>query len=356
VGRYYKVVFLGLSVAGPDEEARLLKGLQKKFNLTPERAERMLQRVPVVVKKGTSKEEMERYVKAFEEICGKVRLEEEEEEVPDFQETAKTAVPEKRPLSGKTLKCPQCGFEQAETDICVKCGLVISRYESYREMAGTSQAPSQGATSPEKEATWESDRGFLSAFFATLKESLFSPSSFFRKNAAGEGSLSPLVYGVICAIIGFGINVFWDWVAIEKFSHYLALHKYSFNTYLVYSTIALPLKAIFVLLIDSFVTHLCLMIVGGNKGGFRTTFRVVCYSAGAYLFGFIPIIGLLIEVVYTRVLIIIGIREGHGISTGRAVFAILLPLIVAVCLGIIAAIFIPLLFVGSIKLLGGVGV
>jgi len=56
----YKIVFLGLAVVGPEEEARLIEGLKKKFNLPPERAERLLQRVPIVVKKGASKGEMER--------------------------------------------------------------------------------------------------------------------------------------------------------------------------------------------------------------------------------------------------------------------------------------------------------
>ena len=73
----YKVIFLGLAVAGPEEEARLISGLQKRFNLSPERAERLLQRVPIVVKKGVSVQEMERYVRAFKEIGGRVRVEEE---------------------------------------------------------------------------------------------------------------------------------------------------------------------------------------------------------------------------------------------------------------------------------------
>jgi len=40
---FYKVIFLGLSVIGPEEETRLLGGLQKKFNLTPGKAESLLQ-------------------------------------------------------------------------------------------------------------------------------------------------------------------------------------------------------------------------------------------------------------------------------------------------------------------------
>jgi thiosulfate reductase cytochrome b subunit len=52
-------------------------------------------------------------------------------------------------------------------------------------------------------------------------------------------------------------------------------------------------------------------------------------------------------------LIIIGVREGHGISTGKAVLAVLLPLIVIVGLGILAAILFPLLL-GSMGFFGGV--
>ena len=81
----YKVIFLGLSVIGPEEEAHLLAGLQKKFNLTPGKAESLLQRVPIVVKKGVSKEEAERYVKAFEEIGGRVMV--EEERLPNMEIT-----------------------------------------------------------------------------------------------------------------------------------------------------------------------------------------------------------------------------------------------------------------------------
>src|SRR4030067_2465010 len=73
----YKVIFLGLKAAGPEEETRLIQWLRKRFDLVPEKAESLLQRVPIVVKKGIPKEEMEKYVKVFEEIGGRVRVEEE---------------------------------------------------------------------------------------------------------------------------------------------------------------------------------------------------------------------------------------------------------------------------------------
>jgi oligopeptide transport system permease protein len=47
---------------------------------------------------------------------------------------------------------------------------------------------------------------------------------------------------------------------------------------------------------------------------------------------------------FTMILAIIGVREGHDISTGRAVLAIFLPVIIAIGLGILAAVLIPMLF------------
>jgi hypothetical protein len=97
------------------------------------------------------------------------------------------------------------------------------------------------------------------------------------------------------------------------------------------------------------------MIVGGNKKGFQSTFRAVSYSWSGNLFEMVPFIGSAIGGIYTLILTIIGVREVHGVSTGKAVLAVLLPLFVIVLL-IFAAIIIPLLFFGSTRFFGGVGV
>jgi hypothetical protein len=59
------------------------------------------------------------------------------------------------------------------------------------------------------------------------------------------------------------------------------------------------------------------------------------------------VIGSIVGGVYYLILIILGVREGHEISTGKAVLAVLLPLIIVFGLGILLAIFIPL-FIGSL--------
>jgi len=349
----YKVIFYGLAVAGPEEEARLLKGLQKKFNLTPEKAERLLQRVPVVVKKGTSPEEMEKYVKAFQEIGGKARIE-EEEPVSEFREAPEAPEPETKRFEGKTMTCPQCAFEQPETSACVKCGLEFARYEPYKEMA-SSEGQIQAIPCEGKEAPTESEVGFFGAFFRTTREVLFSPVQFFRKSAAGEGYGFPLIYGLITGIIGLGGAMVWQYILFAQLFHFWTPPDIPYSFELMAATLALPLAVLIFIFLGTAITHFCLFIVGGNKMGFRQTFRAIAYSYGAQLFGIIPFIGGTLGSIYTFILVIIGVKEGHGISTARAILAVLFPLIVVVILGIIAAIFIPL-FVGSLGIFGGVGI
>ena len=369
----YKVIFLGLSVIGLDEETRLLEGLQKKFNLSPEKAESLLQRVPIVVKKGLAKEEAERYLKVFEEIGGRVKVEEEEpipslditqdyegqpqrEITPGPKPEPKPAFtqrpePEKRAPAKGMVVCPQCGFEQPETDECIKCGVIMSKYVQFQEMARSYEGQVREISSQEY-TPWESGEGFIAAFFKTTQEVLFSPTKFFKKAAVGEGYWSPLIYGLITGIIGNGFAILWFWLFLAQL---IPMDRIPFqhNLSIVRLIIPLPFQLGISMFVVSAIIHLCLMLVGGNKHGYKTTFRSVCYSYSARLFNIVPFIGGIIGFIYRIILYIFGVREGHGIRTGKAVLAVLLPLIVIFAL-ITVAIVLAVMFVGSAGLLGGI--
>jgi hypothetical protein len=75
-------------------------------------------------------------------------------------------------------------------------------------------------------------------------------------------------------------------------------------------------------------------LVKPTNAGFEATFRVVCYSYTPSIVTFlspIPILGQLIAAVagiYTIVLSILGIREVHNTTTGRAAAVVLIPVAV----------------------------
>src|ERR1043166_2108198 len=91
----------------------------------------------------------------------------------------------------------------------------------------------------------------------------------------------------------------------------------------------IPVMVIVLMFLGSGVLHLCLMILGGARKSFETTFRVVCFSSGStYLLSMIPICGGFIAGVWNIVLECIGLARAHEIDTGKAVLAVLLPIIV----------------------------
>jgi hypothetical protein len=79
------------------------------------------------------------------------------------------------------------------------------------------------------------------------------------------------------------------------------------------------------------------MMVGGNRKGFEATFRVIAYSWSTQIFTLVPLVGSFIIPIYALVIEIIGLRESHGIGSGRAALAIFLPFIAIVALFVIGA-------------------
>jgi hypothetical protein len=371
----YKVIFLGLSVIGPEEESRLLSGLQKRFNLAPGKAESLLQKVPVVVKKGLSREEAERFVRAFDEMGGRVKVEEETPALEIAQEyepkpgprpepkpaprlepkpAPYSPEPERRVYRGGMVTCPQCGFEQPQTDECVKCGIIISKYAQFQEMARSVEGQVR-EISTEEFTPWESSRGFIGAFFKTIQEVLFSPTKFFKKAAVGKGYWSPFIFAMVSGVIGSGVALLWQWLFFTAFVPPQIFSVTTYSVLLTFAIISIPITIALSIFIGSGITHFCLMIVGGNRKGFEATFRAACYSYSAALFYIVPIIGGFAGVIYFFILAILGVREGHDISTGKAVVAVLLPFIIVFGLGILLAISIPF-FIGSLGPVRGVGV
>ncbi len=94
------------------------------------------------------------------------------------------------------------------------------------------------------------------------------------------------------------------------------------------------------------------MIVGGANKTFETTYRVFAYTSGSTaLIGLVPICGGIVAGIWAIVCEIIGLREAHETTTGKAVVAILLPVIVC-CGGLIA---IGLLVGGFALMRSGIG-
>jgi hypothetical protein len=75
------------------------------------------------------------------------------------------------------------------------------------------------------------------------------------------------------------------------------------------------------------IVHIFVYIVGGRKGIAKTIIALMYADTPYLLFGWIPLIGL-IAAIWALVLNVLGIRKFQELTTGRAILAIFMPLII----------------------------
>jgi hypothetical protein len=184
--------------------------------------------------------------------------------------------------------------------------------------------------------------GLFPAFVETLKLVLLNPTTAFSAMKTEGGLREPLIYAVIGSSIGFIVNFLFS-LLMSSFgfigNRNALAGILSAGIGAVALIIFIPVLIALGLFIGSAILHLCLILVGGARRPFETTFRVVCFGAGsAYPLMILPICGGLISGIWCIVVQCIGLTRAHQITTGRALLAILLPIIVCCGGGFVLAV------------------
>ena len=305
-----------LGPASESNREQLTRGLQERFRLTPRQAEALVQKAPVVVKRGITMEKATGLVQHLEEIGARVRIERgfPDQRDSSFDKPPSTLKRTGRPQTGDVSRTAHCSWEDME------------------------------------------NLGFFKAFFATLGDVLFHPSRFFSRMPVDAGLIHPLIFALIMGVLGGVISLVYQFL----FMSFLSMPPDAEVTVgfqlpmMIGSAIGLPVMTIVGVFLVSAVLHVCLMIVRGNKKGFEATFRVIAYANSTQIFGIIPVLGGLVGGIWTVVVWIIGIRESHGISTGRSALAVFLPILVIIVLAlVVAAVMIPVFFRIFQEIMGG---
>jgi hypothetical protein len=211
---------------------------------------------------------------------------------------------------------------------------------SQPQFAGGPITP-QVTITPRSGLPWDErqQRGLLRAFFDTMVMVLTKPAEAFTAMKREGGFGEPLIYAVIGGSVGYVIYFLFQFLLSSARllgSHENPMmHAIGGGIGSLFLIICAPLLIAICIFLLSGILHLFLMIVGGAKQPFETTFRVVCFASGsADPLLVIPICGGLIGGIWKIVLCCIGLARGHETDTGRAVLAVVLPLIVC-CGGII---------------------
>jgi hypothetical protein len=192
---------------------------------------------------------------------------------------------------------------------------------------------------------WEDrqGRGFIHAFVETLQMVLARPSEAFAVMRTEGGLGEPLIYALIggCAgaLVSFLFSLGFQSIGLIADQQNRLVSLVGLGIGSVAFIFLAPVFIIIGLFIGAAIIHLCLMIVGGANKSFETTFRVLAFSQGSTgPLQIIPICGGLIACIWALVINCIGLARAHETETGRAVLAVLLPLIVCCGGGILLVI------------------
>jgi hypothetical protein len=235
------------------------------------------------------------------------------------------------------ITCPRCGYSKqlAEDRIppgvrWANCPRCKERFDFTRDRAG---AKRDGRILP----PWErrTEIGLREGISQTAKQVAFSPRAFFRHTAAEGGVREPLAFGILFGSIGLMLELFWQFLTGEASLSSIRVEfmgDYGSSLVFLGAAILCPLAATAMICMTSLIVHLLLSVVGGGKNGFEATFRAVCYSQATQFWALIPYLGGLVATLWLAVVLLIGIREIHGVSYTRVLIAFFVPvaLVVAV--------------------------
>lgn len=196
---------------------------------------------------------------------------------------------------------------------------------SPRGGGGPSPGPSRSAAAEEFRYTDP-----VQTFIATVQAVVLRPVDFFRGILKQGDFINPLIFAIICyevaAILGGLLRLVGIGATNQGFGGFLA------------SIVLAPIFAAIGLFIGAGILHLLVMlIVGSRNSGFEATFRVGAYAAVTSLVSWIPFIGGILAL-YGIYLGIVGIREMHNTTTGKAALVVLIPVAVLLIIAVLLAI------------------
>jgi len=239
------------------------------------------------------------------------------------------------PASARWATCPQCKqrfeLKQASPVLGIDPG------------PGQKDVEGEGGRIP---SPWErrTEHGIWAGISRTSKAVLFSPKSFFKHTAVEGGLKEPLAFGLLTGSAGMMFEIFWQFLLFGEIGDTLSslvdtLLGSDATILLSLGIMALcPLLVLITILITSTILHVLLSLVRGGKSGFEATFRVVCFSQSAQLWGLIPIAGSLIGALWLVAVQMIGLRQIHGASYLRVAMALMIPVALLLVLLVIMVI------------------
>jgi hypothetical protein len=242
--------------------------------------------------------------------------------------------------------------DRAAAGVCSRCGAFACPECLQPAADGTPQCLAcRGRASVVEPTPWEESEklGLARSYYETVKRSLVEPLQFFERMRVDDAK-GALSYYWITNALGLSVGHLWQAALIaagissfgktpqlpadHPLQHYMQLSSsHGFNVALGLASIVFAPVALYLI---AGVLHLSLLLFKGATNGFAATLRAVAYASGPTLLQVVPFCGGGIGQLWTLVLVVIGVWKTHRTSTGVAIGAVAVPLVLLACCGCFA--------------------
>jgi hypothetical protein len=203
---------------------------------------------------------------------------------------------------------------------------------------------------------WEQPGPWFRRFAETAQAALLQPAEFFSTMRVRGGLGPPIGYGIIGTVTGGVFAAFYQLLfstygaglqGTEAAREQAAIGLLSTGCL----TVMLPVFTVVSLFVSAAITHVALLLLDGARRGFEATMRVAAYGSGSTaLLNLVPICGGVVGGIWSIVITVIGISRAHEISTGKALAAVLLPMLV--CCLLVASAMVAAFLVAGVSIAG----
>jgi hypothetical protein len=257
------------------------------------------------------------------------------------------------------VTCPHCSkafqAERSGTQYCPNCGnqldVPVFAEGSGPQVPQTSGWSPQASVEPGAAVTartpWErrADLGVWQGLWQTWKMSMFSPQAFWGtvdpQASATEALWYAWILGAVTAILTLPFSYLsqgqiqamlqnvasQNTMPPETLNQIIGMLDKAGPVFIVGATLGSVLFIPVFLASTAAFIHLCGLITGAAGQGFNATFRVVCYSSSPTLFSFHSVLAIP-ATVYRYILMGFGLQTVHRTTSGKVIFALVLPLLV----------------------------
>lgn len=164
----------------------------------------------------------------------------------------------------------------------------------------------------------------IEALVATIAEVLMRPARTFAALSPSAPLAPAALFLIVLTYAGAGVQLFWrmvlpvpEWVPAAM----VGSEAEAVADFLVSGPFALAVTTLVAL-----VVHAGLVVFGARRERPGATVAVLYYASASGILQIVPWIGALLAGVLGLVVSVVGVREVHGTSTGRAAAAVLVPL------------------------------